>query len=416
MADQVLLSDISNALKEDYEPALQKALFEKSMIEKVLRKNVGVKSITGKDKIIFHQYGRSGGVGSITNGDILPKAGNADYSQSTVPMKWSYGSIHLDDTTMVATKSDENAIVSMLDSEMESVKESMQRLLARQWYSKGNGVICLVNGASSGTTVTVDTPTAGPTATHYFEPGQYIYIEAAGSTAASPSNVRKIVSVDSATQLTVDSAVTIQNNDVVAFAQVNGSTYATSYNLGSTDKEMMGLQGIVDDGTNVALLQGLTRSSNAWFNSTVLENSGINRAISTKLLNDLSRSARKFGDPKLFITTPGISDAYGEVLESDKRFVNELELKGGFTGVLFRNSVIYDDFDAPLNTVFAIDVNSISIEELTPVSWMQEDGNVLFRGGDGTASYRATLRYYANLCALDPRKSARLDDITDTTT
>lgn len=408
--NQVLLSDISNALKEDYEPVLQKTMFDKNVLATTLRKNAGVNSATNEERIIFHNNAHSAGVGAISAGKILPAAGNQDFDKSTVNMKWIYGFLSLDDTTIEATKSNKAAAISMLDSEMQSLKDAMARDESRQMYGLGDGTIALVDGASSDTTVVLKTPTSGPVPTHYLQAGQYLYMED-GTTAAGSGNVRKIVSVDSDTQITVDSNVTVADNDKVALAQKRGTTYETSHNLGSTDKEIMGLQGIVDDGTNKAALQGITRSSNTWFNGWVGGNSGTPRVISTALLNELTRNVSKYGNPTLIITTPQIYDAYGEILESDKRFVNEMELKGGFTAISFKNSKIVQDWDCPINTVFAIDPTAISVEEMAPVSWMDRDGAILSRNTD-TASYNATLRHYLNLGALNPRKTGRLDDIS----
>jgi hypothetical protein len=68
------------------------------------------------------------------------------------------------------------------------------------------------------------------------------------------------------------------------------------------------------------------------------------------------------------------------------------------------------DFDAPYDELYFIDPTSLSMEELYPMGWLEEDGSVLFRSSS-TASWEATLAYYANLAVFAPNKNSSLRDI-----
>lgn len=414
MAAVGTVTAISDALKTVYVDILYKQIFEKNILEKSLRKGVGVMTSDGKAVTFKHQYGRNGGVGSIALGGKLPNAGVESYKESTLQMKQTFGTLWMDDFSIDATKSKKASIVSLLNSQMEGIKDSMRRAIARQWYSVGSGEICKLSAAvSASATIIVDSPMAGPEATWFLEEDQYVYIDE-GTTAAASGNVRKINSVDSATQFTVDAAITSVDNDVVALAQVDGTSYATSHILGGaagTEKEMYGLKGLVDDGTELGTVQGIVRSTYPWFNAYVSENSGTLRPVTETLMNDVHRNVEKYGTVKLIITTHPVFDAYGETLLNDRRYVNKLELAGGFTGLKFKNAVIVADWDCPVNTMYFLDTSCLAIEELTGMTWMDKDGSALYRAEDNTASYKATLKYYSNLGITKPRGTGVLKDV-----
>lgn len=412
MAATATVAAIDDLLKTVYRDGLVSQVFEGSVLEKVLRKNVGVAKSTGEAVTIKHFYGRNGGVGAIGRNGTLPVAGVESFKESEVAMKTIYGSLSIDDFALEATQNKAAAVKSLLDVQMEGLKDSMKRQIARMWYGDGTGTIALVTGASTDTTIVMDTPVAGPTPTWFLEEDAYIYIDD-GSAAAASGNVRKIVSIDSDTQVTVDSAVTVSDNDKVAFAQVNGSTYTTSHNLGSTDKEMMGLKGIVDDGTVLGTIQGLSRTTYPWLKAYANGNSGTNRALSETLMDTTYTEASKYGRTDLIITSPGVFNKYGALLSADRRYTNTIEYKGGFTALMYNNVAVVKDFDCPKNTMFFLDTATISIEELAPMGWMDKSGAVFYRSADHTPTYEANLRYYANLGALKPRGNAVLKDITE---
>ena len=87
-----------------------------------------------------------------------------------------------------------------------------------------------------------------------------------------------------------------------------------------------------------------------------------------------------------------------------------MDLKGGFKGLVFNDLTILPDFDHPYDEMNFIDSTALSIEELTPVSFMDGDGSILSRSATQPA-YEATLRYYANLAVNKPRACASLRDV-----
>jgi hypothetical protein len=87
-----------------------------------------------------------------------------------------------------------------------------------------------------------------------------------------------------------------------------------------------------------------------------------------------------------------------------------MTLNGGFTGVKFNDIALVPDYDCPFTEVYFIDPTSLSVEDLAPMSFLNEDGAILDRSAT-TPTWNATLRYYSNLCTSAPNKNSSLRDV-----
>lgn len=120
---------------------------------------------------------------------------------------------------------------------------------------------------------------------------------------------------------------------------------------------------------------------------------------------DTLLEAKKKGTPKYILTSFDLYSAYGRLLSADRRYTNTMTLNGGFTGVSFNDQALVADYDCPYTEMFFIDPSTLSKEEMAPMSFLNADGNILFRSAT-TPSYQATLKYYANLANSAPNKSS----------
>lgn len=83
--------------------------------------------------------------------------------------------------------------------------------------------------------------------------------------------------------------------------------------------------------------------------------------------------AKKKGDPKIILTSFDLYSAYGRLLSSDRRYTDTMTLNGGFTGVNFNGMTLVADYDCPYTEMYFIDNSTLSVEELSPMSFLQED-------------------------------------------
>ena len=85
-------------------------------------------------------------------------------------------------------------------------------------------------------------------------------------------------------------------------------------------------------------------------------------------------------------------------------------LGGGARYKVSKRIALVADYDCPFDEVYFIDPSTISIEDLAPMSFLNEDGSILDRSST-TPTWNATLRYYSNLCISAPNKNSALRDV-----
>jgi len=357
--------------------------------------------------------GRNIGAAAGSETVVLPTAGAQQYTAATIAMKYQFHQIAVTDVAMQASKRSKEFLVNVLESEYNGAKEDMQRQLSRQGYGLGNGVIARV--ASGGTTanIVLNRPTVGKNPTDYFEynataanGGPILSAsDAAGTTSQAFTTVTAIVSN---TGLTANDGSGMVDDDYVFLAHGNGTVSPTVGNNGSV--EMMGLKGLIDDASYVDALEGITRSTSIWWKSYVSDNSATNRSLTEDLLQTTFLESKKKGNPKYALTSFDVFSAYGQLLANDRRYTTDMTIGGGFTGVKFNDIALVADYDHPYTEVNFIDPSAISVEDLAPMSFLNEDGSILDRSAT-TPTWNATLRYYANLATSAPNKSSSLRDV-----
>ena len=398
------ITNLAGAAMRVYDKVVHEQVFTKNVLYNNILRNVAQHQGSTTKYISVH-YGRN--IGHAAGGETitLPTAGNQTYLQGSVDMKYNFHTVTLTDVALQASKRSKEFLVNALESEYTGAKNDMQRQLSRQGYGIGTGQIGLVSSTpSSG--FTTDTPMVGRYVTDYFDVGSPVMFSSEATTATSAvyTHVASIVSNDS---LTVTTETGIADNDFIFLAHSKGS--GTAPDSSNINAELMGLKGLIDDSSNITTLQGISRSTYIWWKAYVNDNAS-QRSLTDALLHDTYLEARKKGDPKYALTHFDVYSAYGQLLSPDRRYTSDLKLKGGFTGVEFNGLPIVPDYDAPYDEIYFIDPSTLSVEDLAPMSFLNEDGSILDRSST-TPAWNATLRYYSNLCIKAPNKNAALRDV-----
>jgi len=390
------IANLAGAAMVVYDENVHSQIFTKNVLFSNILRNVAKENGSTTKTITLH-YGRNVGSAAGSETLTLPTAGNQKYKQGTIPMKYNFHQVSLTDVAMQAAKKSKEFLVDALQSEYDGAKEDMQRQLSRQGYGIGTGELFLVAGdPGTGTTYNVDTPMVGKNPTDYIEVGNILRF---GSTA---SQIQTVSSITDGDTFEADAAAAgIADNDPVYIAQ--------SATQSNKDAEIMGLKGLIDDGTNVPVLEGITRANDIWFKSYVSSNA-TQRSLTDALMQTTFLEAKKKGDPKYALTSFDVYSAYGQMLTPDRRYTNAMKLEGGFTGVDFNGIPVVADYDAPYDEIFFIDPSTLSVEDMAPISFLDDDGAILSRSAT-TPAWNATLRYYANLAIKAPNKCTTLRDV-----
>jgi hypothetical protein len=116
------------------------------------------------------------------------------------------------------------------------------------------------------------------------------------------------------------------------------------------------------------------------------------------------------GSVKMVIGDHDMRDAYAALVVADKRYVNTMDLDGGFKGLEINGVPLVADVDCMPNTLFFIDTDHLQIMQMNSWSWMDKDGAVLSRVS-GSDAYEAVLYWYADFVTDRPRAHSFLRDV-----
>jgi hypothetical protein len=222
------------------------------------------------------------------------------------------------------------------------------------------------------------------------------------------------------TSFTVTSALSatdLDNNWVVKSAIAAPTTLAdTSYN-----KEPMGLLGLVDDGTYLWTLSGLSRTTYPQLKSRVQSSVGALSLDAIQLNFDI---ADQLGDAEIdtLACHHSVRRAYLALLEADRRYTaGDLKKPDGGTVaakkrssrsyVTFGDVNIIEDKYAPYGMLFGLDSRYFKKYVQIKGEWANESGAIL-RQVTGQDVWTAFYRLWENYHCSRPNTCFRMDGIT----
>lgn len=383
------LAAANAVLKEDYQPAIREQLNNANVLEAQIEKTE--RDTEGKYAYLALHVSRNSGVGARAEAATLPTPGQQGYIDERVPMRYTYGTIKITGPTIKAAKSNKGSFLRAVESETKGIVKDLKREENRQSWGTSNGVIATAGTTSSSTTVTL-LGTTFKSAMRQLAKGDRVDI----GTVASPQSVasnRIITAVDR-----VNKTIVI---DGAAVSTTSGTHFVFRSGAGGVGIEKTGLQTIVN---NTGTLHNVDPSVYDVWKSYVDSNGGTLRAPTDTLFEKaLDSIAIETGDqiPNLLITTDGVSRAFAANLKSQKRFVNTVDLKGGFKALSVssgQNELNFTwDRDCPDGHAFALDTEHLTQFHMSDWEWMDEDGSVLQRDLGNTDAYIATMYKYREL-------------------
>lgn len=375
------------------------------------------------------KVGRNQGSGFGTELGQLPPAGRQDFATVRIPMRYQYGRIKLSAQVMKASQGSKAAFAPAMEQEMDGLIRDMTSEMGRVICYDGRGVLALVNGdPGSASSVTVDAPggIAGATnGARFINPGQRITYVNPGTGMVRASSAEDVITVPAAgtsfTTGTTAAGAVADNDYIVKYhgAQSDaGNVSNTSY-----AKESMGLLGLVDDGTYVATLHGVNRTTYPLFQSTVISSVG---ALSADVLQrgvDLA-DQRGDGDIDTLVMHHSVRRAYIAMTDSARRYTSgDLSRPDAGTVAAKKSKLTFGGIEIleekyfPYGTVVGLESASCSRYVEVAGEWMDEDGAVLARVGSGTTaedSFEAVYRVWQNFHIEKPNTCFRLDGVTAT--
>src|SRR5450631_1717970 len=140
MATQTLAA-FDAALKDLYVGPIVEQLNQKTYLLDQIERDADHIDHTGRRAVVPLHKNRNRGRASIADGGNLPAAGFQQYLDAIIPLRYHVGAIELTDQAIEATRTNEGAFVSLLESETKGVAVDMRKDINRQCFGTGDGLL-----------------------------------------------------------------------------------------------------------------------------------------------------------------------------------------------------------------------------------------------------------------------------------
>lgn len=326
------LSALDSLTQNVYLPGLPSWVNNRRPLAGRIEKITDKKRFKGRQFIFAAKDANEQGVGALAEGETLPVGVDLSVQNMTLAMKYYYGVASLTaqaNNFITGDGAFEDVVTAKLDSMRDQLEEDMA---VDMTFGDGSGVRGQVSGYSSTTLTMLDQPTVGTNGARLLRKGMLLSSYAAKSGGSANADGKAISNVPSSTTATVPASAGFQANDYV-FRCVTAGT-------DPRNKAMMGLGGVVDDGTRVSSFQNISRSSVATLKANKLGNSGTLRAWSPELMDQGCMEGALNGGGKIptAIYSPlEIQRRAAAFLRADQRYdMSVADLKGGYKGIMWR--------------------------------------------------------------------------------
>jgi hypothetical protein len=382
------------------------------------------------------RYERNQSVGARAESSKLPDPMTGKKDQGKITPVYMYGTLRLTGPMIAAAAGQEAAFVDGLADELDDIYQSLVNDMNRQCHMDGFGKLGVLSAAMTpSTSATFKGTFDNDLGVRYFKEGMLVDIF--DSTGATPSTTcvgQRVSIVNPATKEVTfeksaqtwlanhpNATIAAYTNDATEIAAasivVKMGTRDAAWTSADTPLEFTGLEGIFDDGTNLATFENITVASYPKWKANILSNSGVGRDLSIDLMLqacDLTRM-NSGKEANQILMGLGQRRKYANLLIGDVRF-QPGQLKGGYETLTFSGGdgsvdMVIDPMCQPGKIRF-FPKGVIQKYELTSLGWGDLDGNRLHRRSSYD-EYEAFLRLYGNLGCEQRNCLTSLNDLVE---
>ncbi len=413
----ITISNVTNALEKVIQPFIQDNFNKKTPLLDQIKRNDNVEFFNDN----FYspvRTSRHGGIVNLANDGNTLRSGKASIGQASVGYKTLTGTFDISKLVLDATKNRKGAVENQLTFQARTLNDDFAKDVNRQYYSDGVGVIAEVAGSSGTATMTVRHPTADLgdnrstdwygevngdiKKTKYLQVGQLVGV---GSAASGGTGV--IESITNGT-VVIEDGVDITANDPIYKVDGDGEGAGTA--------EVQGMRAALSSTTGTSQYAGVARSTYGW----TPQLGTASEALTLSEMEDKYISATEYamsGDRYAIFVNKTLYKKYGDILTALRRTVNETDLLGGWSGLEFQVGAgkvgVFLDFEVPDGEVLIINLDSWTVCEVSPMSWVEgPEGKPMIRRRDAI-TYQATMVWFTNLLCRAPGANGRLTQKTD---
>lgn len=384
----VAISNIDKILKDVYLEVLSSQLnFKTNAFYNMIRK--GSDSVSGGYAVAVSRYGLNGGMSCPEESADLPKPGGNNYVKFKADLRNIYGTIEITDKALRASADSSNALVNVLNAEMEGLLEAAKFNFARMLFQRGEGRLTDITDATG-----LSASQIGVTDTKNLIEGMIFDVIGEGGTKKLEGY--SILSIDRANKIiktqAVPIAVELEEGDII--------TLQNSYN-----SEIYGLPYVFD--TSLSTIYGTLRASNHYLWPTKIEAEELTTDLMQSTIDAVEEASGN--NTNLIMCSYDVRRAYFAHLAETRTNLDYMNLDGGFKALSYNGIPVVADRFAPDQRMYFLNTDDFQLYQLNDWSWIEGTTGKVLRQVSNKAAYTATLVKYANLMCLKPIGQAMIE-------
>ena len=392
MAGQSILTFASEAIKLVYGD-LHEQLRDKNPALQLIEASSANITRNGKEVIFDTHIGRNQGIGARGVREKLPVAGAQKYKQAHLYLTNLYGSIEVDGQLFEQAVEDYQAFINVVDNEINGLKKDLAVDLNRQVYGDGTGKLAVVVDQPAADELEVDS-------THWLQIGMTFDVVDPSTGVKQQSGAAsslEIVAIDEETNI-----VTVTGTLGTFETHINANDILVRSSNGTNNfgKEWTGLSAIVKASGE---LHEIDPDEYPVWKSTEVDISGEagpGTLTELALINLVQKVDKQGGDVDVMLASPGVFNAYWDLLQGLRQFTNGATLEGGQRAFTFdavgKPIKFVSDYAAPTGTLYALSSKELVVNRKRDWAWMDRDGSMWSRVAD-TDAYEARIFQYSQL-------------------
>lgn len=405
MADSATITRIGGLLKNTYGPAIVE---QQNKIAAFRRRYGKADSAArmGGDHFEFpaRVAGARGAVQPQASDSALPVATRQSEKKFLVYDRMYAGLIKVYDKDIENSKTNAQAFANHLTNEMTNMVQDVEKVINIDLVAgDGSGILGTIQAGATATGQKVTSNVGfGEWGSKYLQVGDVIDIyDSTLVTSRTSGAGLTITAITPATTVGASSFATIT---VASVTTTTGDIIVRG--LAGPNLSYVGLGSI--DATSTSF-QGLSKVTYPILKSTVISPSASLLESHLAQLDSLIETNSGEGVEE-FMCGQAQWDAYEALAFAQKRFT-EMKMDKGYTSLSFRGKPFVKEVDTPPSVIYGLTKEVIQFGELTPLGFMDKDGDVL-KWDPGYAAYKAVPREYGNMVYLRPNRLGKITTLS----
>lgn len=385
-------------LKDVYLPEMQELLNNATPLLKMLEKEI-VPVEGGTFKFSVHRGRNVASAIARAEDATLPSAGYQSYVQASIPVRQLYSRIRVSGKAIAATRSNKGSFVRAIESEMKGSMTDTKREMNRQLNGDGTGALAYWTAADNASPLDLDDNLGNPVNKSFIgaQAETVDVVDASDHTTLLGTSIVLTRGADGATS----TAFTYTGSNPSGTAD---GDYAIK--SGAKAAEMVGIQAVISDANPLTLsggLHGLAVASYPDWKAVIMGSDATRQDLTFDLMQQLlsrivSESSVDEREIKLWHCHPSMADTYLKLCRDERIFTNTMKLDGGWETIAYNGRPIATDVQCRRNALYAVTPSSMSIMQMQPLDWIDQDGSVFYRISSGDVdAYGATAYVYQEL-------------------